>query len=304
VRNNRLETAQLDDRLADLARRIREVESDHAPLAPRRIMPTGWQAVDDVLPLGGLSFGAIHECLGVGGPADSVSSIREAWRPCLSFICHLVVHCGLRISDCGLVKRRIEGAKGNLPPFQEGLQGGSAQQSAIRNPQSAIGRIVWIGDTVWPYGPLLASDLHRLLERSLFVTVRNVDERVWAMELCLRSPAVCAVVGDGSALDHVAHRRLQLAAESGAAIGFLARPPWEAGMFSAAVTRWLVSNQPTAGDRPQWMVQLLRCKGMQPTGVSRTWTAQLDHETSALRLFPAMVDRPGEVSQRQERKTG
>ena len=64
----------------------------------------------------------------------------------------------------------------------------------------------------------------------------------------------------------VATRRIQLAAEGGRALALLARPPWEAGVLSAAATRWNVRRKASpdgASLVPAWELELLRCKGAQ-----------------------------------------
>lgn len=80
-----------------------------------------------------------------------------------------------------------------------------------------------------------------LLACSLLLDARDHAERLWAVDVCLRSPAVAAVIVDASGFDMAATRRLQLAAESRqGALGLLVRPPHELSRLSAASTRWRV----------------------------------------------------------------
>jgi len=176
-----------------------------------------------------------------------------------------------------------------------------ARQS-LRN-DYANRRVVWIGENAWPYARAIIRDAsdRALFQRSLFLLPRDYGERVWAMELALRSPGVACVVADASGLDRVALRRLQLSAEAGDALGLLARPGSEATTLSSAVTRWKVT--PCACDlqdgvTQRWNVHLLRCKGVQPTTGPREWTIERNHATGAFCLPPPVAHRPPQEAQR------
>ena len=124
-------------------------------------------------------------------------------------------------------------------------------------------RVFWIGKHVWPrLAPEEGADL---LERSVFVDPPDDATRLWAIDLCLRSPSVAVVVADGRGLSMAASRRLQLAAEAGRTMVLLTRPAAERRTLSAAATRWHVHRMlvPKGSDesRPRWMLELLRCKG-------------------------------------------
>ncbi len=166
------------------------------------------------------------------------------------------------------------------------------------------------GAGVWP-----AND-RRLCLQSIFVDPGNDVERVWAIDLALRSPAVATVVADGSGLKMAQSRRLQVAAMSGGgrdgggALALLARPPRELRQHSVAATRWLVRDQPTIDEcdeideQPRWAVELLRCKGVQPVSEgARRWTVQRDHETGAVRLAADVRGRSGAAPNQSLRQT-
>ena len=168
--------------------------------------------------------GAIHEWFGVADTAG-------AWTPPLCLLAHLALQAARRAAAAG---------RG--------------------------GQVVWIGRRVWPYlwvlnpdGPVVSPDLRSRC--GFFVDSTTAADRLWALDLALRSGAVAAVVADGSGLNMAAARRLQLAAEAGGSMGLLARPPNEQGQLSAAATRWRVCVQPSETDHPRWAVQLLHCKG-------------------------------------------
>lgn len=160
------------------------------------------------------------------------------------------------------------------------------------------GRVVWIGRRCWPYPPSLVgpSGDRRLLERSVFVDQPTRDERLWAIDVALRSSSALVVVADGAGLTMAGSRRLQLAAEAGGTVGLLARPHKERGELSAAATRWLVSPGPVDGAdpaRPTWTVELLRRKGLRPIAEdARRWAVRLDDGTRLVSVDSDVSHRP------------
>jgi len=249
---------------------------------PGERVSTGWGAVDAELAggdwvgraagpgVGGLQRGAVHEWFGVNGEVRG-----DRWVPALG----VMVHLARRIVRTG--------------------QGGPRR---VR----AGGLVVWVGERSWVYPWSVGADAvgRAVLARSVFVAARTRDERVWAVEVALRSVAAGVVIADGSGLRMPDSRRLQLAAGSGMGLGLLVRPAWERGELSAAQTRWLVrpalvggrgvasraagveagGGMRLAGREEEgeagvaWMVELLRCKGMRP-GVEgvRRWIVRRDH---------------------------
>jgi hypothetical protein len=84
-------------------------------------------------------------------------------------------------------------------------------------------------------------------------------------------------------------------------IAWLIRPGHERRTLSAAHTRWLVTPAPSPDHEQAWMLELLRCKGLQPwTGGARRWSVRRDNATGTLGewetcdvgLAPTVVDRP------------
>jgi protein ImuA len=220
------------------------------------VLGLGLGPIDAVMPRGGLRVGAVHEWLGLCRPAGERSS-RQFWTPPLSMLIHVA-------------RRAITGA--------------DVQTRAV----------VWIGAKVWAHPPVLST----LLDVSLFVRAERPAQRLWAADLALRSGAAGAVIADGTGLDMASTRRLQLAAEAGRTICVLARPEWEASMLSAATTRWRVTPAPVASViargthiRRRWIVELLRCKGMQPTSKSaRRWLVEDDHAARAGLVVADILD--------------
>lgn len=149
--------------------------------------------------------------------------------------------------------------------------------------------VLWIGMGCQPYAASLGS---RLLERSVFVDVHDLAERLWAIDVALRSPSVGVVIADAGGLGMRESRRLQLAASVGRGLCLLARPANERGEISAAWTRWAVSATPSNSATPRWALELLRCKGVQPTEWSaQRWFVHRDREKGVVNLVPDAPDR-------------
>ncbi len=205
--------------------------------------PTGWPLIDSVLPCGGLASGALHEwCAGTTGADNNARRRRSGdgwrWTPPLSIAAHL-----------------------------------AGRGAPDRGPLS----VCWIGRRVWPSRAAL--EAAGVLARSVFIDAPRVNERLWACETLLRCGAPIVVVLDGSGMDLTMTRRVQLAANNGAGgAGGLAlslRPARELQTPSAAATRWLITPRVTDMAHPRWSVELVRCKGPQPTtGAPRRWAVE------------------------------
>jgi protein ImuA len=231
-------------------------------------LPLGLKLIDQVLPAGGLAADGVHEWIGV----DTQGHSRRCMPP-LSILTHL------------------------------------ARQAATAN----VGKyLIWIGEAIWPHAPTLDERTgSSVLSRSIFVRGRSPGERLWATDLALRSRAVAGVIADGSRLDLSATRRLQLAAEAGGAICFLARPPRERCELSAAATRWQVSVMPHDPGQVvparRWIVELLRCKGVQPhQTAARSWILELAHAKGDGLVATELVDRScaAEAAPLRQRQSG
>ncbi len=171
----------------------------------------------------------------------------------------------------------------------------------ICDPESNDGSvIVWIGrpPRIWPQPQtlLVGSSNHNrfMLDRSLFVDPPTDADRLWAIDLCLRSAAVAVVIADGSAINLSHSRRLQLAAEAGSALALLARPSHELTVPSSAGTRWRIEPVVSPTARPRWRVELVRCKGVQRgSGMEANATLVLEHDRakSSLCVVADVADR-------------
>jgi hypothetical protein len=217
----------------------------------------GWPAIDAAL--GGLMPGVVHEWIGAGwnGPEGAGAPRRGAWSAPLGVLVHVARRAW---RGCG---RR--------------------------------GIVVWVGRACWPTGwALEAGDKGGVLDSSVMVDAGCVGERVWAVDVALRSAGVSVVVADGSGLGMAESRRWQLAAGSGGCVVLAARPPWEVRALSAARTRWLVEPAaPSDGERsPCWSVELLRCKGVQPVPEgARRMVVRRDDATGDVGVVQPVGDR-------------
>lgn len=253
-------------------------------------LPTGWGVVDRVLPGQGLATAKVHEWLGISSEEEGRTTRRCTWLPPLSILVHLA--------------RQASGSQ--WEKHDEAGVGGRAR----------AGLLVWIGEAVWPFPSTLVDHAaDPLLARSIFIRASCPGARLWAADLALRSGAAAAVIADGSRFDLSATRRLQLAAEGGGGGGlcFLARPPWERAELSAAATRWRVRFAPPVPaayplihtPTRRWTVELLRCKGVQPTAAaSRCWILEHDRATRHGLVAAELLDRPGETTPAPRLRTG
>lgn len=241
---------------------LSELRAACLPARPARVLPTGL-GLDQDLPHGGLAFGKVHEWLGVLEPDETPGGKR--WSPPLTLLTHLV-------------------------------------RGALERADNAQARVLWItrrgAASLTPFPASFAGEGARdALACSIFVYAPLPEQRLWAIDLALRSRAATAVVADGTGLDLAATRRLQLAAEASGAICLLARPPWEHAALSASATRWLIRSAVSPSHSRRWTVSLLRCKGTQPAPeATRLWTLERDHATRTFALVPDVRERSGEAA--------
>jgi len=128
-------------------------------------------------------------------------------------------------------------------------------------------KILFIGRKCWPTFQLLAgmagggtgaqADVESL-QQCVFIHPRNDAERFWSIGEALRCRGLAAIIADGSRIPQVVSRRLQLAAESGGTLAFLARPPWEQREPSWAASRWRVGPLRSSEASMQWEIERIR----------------------------------------------
>lgn len=162
------------------------------------------------------------------------------------------------------------------------------------------GSLLWIAaePDAWPPGlaqfGIAPADL-------VIVRAPRPADGLWAMEESLRCPGVAGVLLTLAELDMTAARRLQLAAETGGALGLLLRADG-APAATAALTRWRVDALAGAGGGPhdlgdpRWRLEMLRSRGGRADAWSVVWRAaseslELDAEQAPAVELPA-VARP------------
>lgn len=117
-------------------------------------------------------------------------------------------------------------------------------------------RVVFVTPPYVPYAPALAA---AGIDLSYVVHIdASAADTHWTAEQCLRAGCCGAVLSWMPTTDYQKLRRLQLAAETGAAIGFVFRPLAAAKETSPAALRVQVSM---AQDLPK--IDILKCRGLQ-----------------------------------------
>lgn len=157
------------------------------------------------------------------------------------------------------------GALSEILIEQDGIGECSLLLPALAALTQARQRVALIAPPYIPYAPALAAagvDLSQLVHIDAGATDTH-----WTAEQCLRAGCCGAVLNWLPQADYRQLRRLQLAAETGAAIGFVFRPLSAASQTSPAALRLKVTitNQ---GPR----IEIIKCRG------------QLGHGTQAIRL--------------------
>lgn len=318
-----------DERLARLRSQIARIEGGDAG---RRISitPPCPAAGDD-----GRDGIAAGTAFRDSGPAPGVSDAGTSGtgRPALPFgiaeIDRRLPGHGLQSGRLHEVVGAIEGAGTSLVVHL--LRRLMAQES--RQGLNGGGPVFWCAPQASLYAPGLACR-GLAVDRLIMVTAPRREDRLWAMEECLRCSGVLAVVGELQArerIDLTASRRLQLAAGQGGAMALLLRPPvWrqhkperqdgpadggdldDEGALgaSAAVTRWQVRSLPATragaddGDSPGnddmgrhscWRLVLSRSRA----GARHGWMVEVDHATGDFALASPLRDRSGAAADTQ-----
>lgn len=195
----------------------------------------GVPEIDSQLPYGGLPFGCVHEC----ALANRLPAAQMWYAP-------LLIVASLLGSTIA-----------------------SLRQKTMLPPEKKI--IAWVGRKSWPTPHVLQEALNKICldkgeedwsSNCMFINPPNKNKRLWTVTQLLRSPAVLAVVAEGSGFEMKATRRLQLAAKRGGALGIIIRPPAEISSPTAAQTKWIFTPVPAEDGALRWSIELLRAKGL------------------------------------------
>lgn len=233
----------------------------------------------------------------------------------------LLAELRARIAACEAPQNALSGASAGIAslgsPFDAALPGGGLRRNALHEIAAADYRDMGAGagfvaaiaarlsdavpsaPVLWCEGPRAPFDAGGLYgpglaafglapERLILAAPSRETELLWTLEEALKLGAFAAVVGEidgrARALDLVATRRLQLAAEEGAT-PLLLFTGHESADASVAVTRWRIAAAPGGPGprhkgqstellgRPRWRVALERCRGAESGG---SWLVEWD----------------------------
>ena len=148
------------------------------------------------------------------------------------------------------------GALSEILIEQDGIGECSLVLPALAALTQAKKRIVFVAPPYIPYAPALVAagiDLSQVVHIDA-----NAADTHWTAEQCLRAGCCGAVLNWLPTADYRQLRRLQLAAETGAAIGFVFRPLRAAKETSPAALRLQVTMR-ESGPR----IDILKCRGLQ-----------------------------------------
>lgn len=186
--------------------------------------------------------------------------------------------------------------------WDDGPATGFCLALAARILEARPGRLLWVardGDLHAPAAAAAGIPPGRLLQAA----APGRSEVLWAIEEGLRCPELAAVAGELDALDALAARRLQLAAEAAGRPCLLLHRPRLAGrgerLASPALTRWRVAAAPSDPalpaalvGRPRWRVALQRCRGGRPADFLLEW----HDEHSSWDDAPLAPEAPGSLA--------
>lgn len=153
------------------------------------------------------------------------------------------------------------GALSEILIEQDGIGECSLVLPALAALTQARRRVALVAPPYIPYAPALAAagiDLTQLVHIDA-----NAADTHWTAEQCLRAGCCGAVLNWLPQADYQQLRRLQLAAETGAAIGFVFRPLSAAGQTSPAALRLKVT---ASGTGPR--IEIIKCRGRLGNGTS------------------------------------
>ena len=118
-----------------------------------------------------------------------------------------------------------------------------------------------IADPARSFYPLAARKFGLDPNRTVIVRPRTVGDALLAIAQSLRCAAIGMAIGEFERLSDRDSRHLQLAAESGGAVGVLLRPPSALNTPSFASVRLLLDPLPSRHGRRRLKVEVLRCRG-------------------------------------------
>lgn len=180
---------------------------------------------------------------------------------------------------------------------EQGLPPGTLVEWLSAGPGSGAGTLAFkvTASLLRPNGNCIVIDPQRTfyplasgLEEMTVVYPADEREALWAWEQSLRCSGVEVVIGRLGRLSNQAYRRLQLAAETGGARGFLLRPAEFRSQPSWAGIRLQVESLPTKDFEAGRLltVELVHCRGRAGADIVKL---DIDDETGDVRLVPPLA---------------
>lgn len=195
---------------------------------------------------------------------------------------------GLPALDSLLPDRGLE--PGCLVEWLAPVEGCGTSLIALQGVRSALKRKpTWaVVDSRGEFYPPAAQGWGLSLETMLWLRPSSVADAAWAVEQCLRCPAVGITWFQADSLPDRVLQRWKIAAETGGGIGMLFRPAKVARSPSWADVRWLVHPRPAMKTgRRRVQVELISCRGECHRGASVE--LELCNATGDVRLVSSMA---------------
>jgi hypothetical protein len=136
--------------------------------------------------------------------------------------------------------------------------------------------VAFISPPFIPFAPALSQHAIRL-ERLLVINALSPKDMLWCMEQTLRCKSFGAVLAWPTALVDREIRRLQLAAETGASIGFVYRSMQAARETSPAAVRLCLQRK----DQHSLEIHVLKCRGTR-AGITFTTDAEAHSQAASI----------------------
>ena len=237
--------------------------------------------IDNALPRGQLSGGAVHELL-LSTELDSKK--QKLWFPALFIATALTRQAITQAANSsqGLLIKQPYIAFVGANFTGNNSSSSSSQYSLTPFLLQHLLQDISIESLSSSVQPSLEqSSLWSWQQSAIFLNPKDQKERLLSAVKLLNSAVICAIIVDGSGFTLTATRRLQLAAQKHGALCFLLRPPWEEKNLSAAQTRWRVRasanqslNGKISGDKSRsnesplnsaplsyWSLEMFQAKG-------------------------------------------
>jgi protein ImuA len=200
--------------------------------------------------------------------------------------CRLVEPTTIPLGAGGLGELFPDGrlSSGSLIELLPSVPGAGAWTLALLLAKHACGerKTLLITDAEHSFYPPAAPQYGIELDRTILVRPRTASDAMLALGQALRCSAIGAALGAVERLSDRDGRRLQLAAESGGAIGVLVRPIGSLGAPSFAATRLRVEPMPSGRGLRRMRLTVLRCRGGYE---GKTMAMEVDNATSHVRTF-------------------